>query len=210
MWSFGTTMTIAHDRQDHQQKQQQHDQDSAIPSEAPTRPTTATRPPVGTPSPVTLSDTARDTYARPSSTSQRTLKQLGLFFAGAGFLSLSTLVTRRSVVKKRIATIPSFYTPSNRPVTTLPSDSSLIALEALSLATLNVAGFGIMCTGGLSWAFDITSIEDLRQKARRHIGESGGHADAEAEKEIEDWMAQVLGKKEEREEKPGSLPKKDT
>ncbi|KAK7756662.1 hypothetical protein SLS62_001499 [Diatrype stigma] len=197
--------------QDHQQKQQHDQKDSAIPSsEPPTQPTTATRPPAGAPSAVALPDTTRDAYARPSSTSQRTLKQLGLFFAGAGFLGLSTLVTRRSVVKKRLATIPSFYTPSNRPVNTLPADSSLIALEALSLATLNVTGFGIMCTGGLSWAFDISSLEDLRQKSRRHLGESGGHADEEAEKEIEEWVTKMLGRKEESEDKAGSLPKKDT
>ncbi len=124
------------------------------------------------------------------------MKQLGLFFAGASFLSLSTLITRRAVVRKRLATIPSFYQPSNRPVTTLGSDSSLIALEALNLATLNVIGFGIMCTGGLAWAFDMSSIDDLRRRARGRIGPTGGYTDEEAEREVEEWVAKILGRKE--------------
>ena len=140
------------------------------------------------------------------------MKQLSLFFAGAGFLTLSTLITRRAVARKRIATIPSFYQPSNRPTTKMSSDSSLIALEALNLATLNVMGFGIMCTGGLAWAFDISSVDDLRKRARGHIGPTGGYTDEEAEREVEEWVAKVLLKKEKREreeeEKASSVSKK--
>lgn len=137
---------------------------------------------------------------RPSVLSQRSLKQLGLFWAGAGFLSLATLITRRSVARKTLSTIPKFYTPSNRPVTTIGSDSSLIALEALNLATLNVVGFAVMMTGGFSWALDVSNIDDLRQMARKHIGPAGGRTDEEAEREVEEWVAKVLLRKEKREE----------
>ncbi|OTB02878.1 hypothetical protein M426DRAFT_13123 [Hypoxylon sp. CI-4A] len=133
--------------------------------------------------------------------SQRSLKQLGLFFGGAGFLALSTLVTRRAVLRKRMVTVPKFYNPSNRLVDKIDSDGSFIAFEALNLATLNVVGFGIMATGGLAWAFDISSVDDLRKKARHHIGPPGGQADEEVERAVEEWVAKVLLKKEPREEK---------
>ncbi|KAK6952506.1 hypothetical protein Daesc_007046 [Daldinia eschscholtzii] len=134
---------------------------------------------------------------RPPILSQRSLKQLGLFFAGAGFLTLSTIITRRAITRKRLATIPKFYHQSNQQVSKMESDSSLIALEALNLATLNVMGFGIMMTGGLAWAFDISSVDDLRTMARRQYGATGARTDEEAEREIEEWVAKVLlGRKE--------------
>ncbi|KAJ8125645.1 hypothetical protein O1611_g7991 [Lasiodiplodia mahajangana] len=82
----------------------------------------------------------------------------------------------------------------------MSSDSSLIALEALNLATLNVVGFAIMMIGGVSWAFDISNIDDLRRMARKHIGPSGGRTDEEAEQEIEEWVAKVLLRKEKQQE----------
>ncbi|KAI0838186.1 hypothetical protein F5Y06DRAFT_52023 [Hypoxylon sp. FL0890] len=177
MWSFGTTMTMAKDRD---------------PSpENPVEPAQA---------PQSLQSTIPPPEPRPPILSQRSLKQLGLFFAGAGFLALSTLVTRRAVARKHSMTMPQFFHQSNRPVTKLDSDSSLIALEALNLATLNVMGFGIMVTGGLSWAFDISSVDDLRRMAQRHIGPTGGRTDEEAEREIEEWVAKVLLRKEKKED----------
>lgn len=130
----------------------------------------------------------------------RSLKQLTLFFAGAGFLGLSTFITRRSVGRKYLATLPRFYQPSNRPSNKINSDSSLIALEALNLATLNVIGFAIMATGGLSWAFDVSDIEELRAMARANLGTAGGgRTDEEAEREVEEWVAKVLLRKEQHE-----------
>lgn len=90
----------------------------------------------------------------------------------------------------------------------MQSDSSLIALEALNLATLNVMGFGIMITGGLAWAFDISSIDDLRRMARRHIGPPGGQTDEEAEREVEEWVAKVLLRKEHKEKETQSPSEK--
>lgn len=142
--------------------------------------------------------------------SQRSLKQLGLFFAGGAFLGLSILITRRAVARKLKATVPDFYQQSNRPVKNIQSDNSLIAVEALNLATLNVMGFGIMATGGLAWAFDISSVDDLRRKARRHIGTAaGGYTDEESEREIEEWVASVLLRKDKKERDANSPPKKD-
>ncbi|KAI1738104.1 hypothetical protein F4680DRAFT_190348 [Xylaria scruposa] len=178
MWSFGTTMTMP--------------KDSESTSKHPSP------PPQPDPIPPVQTQTLPET--RPSVLSQRSLKQLGMFFAGAGFLSLATLITRRSVAKKMKATIPKFYTQSNRPVNKIGSDSSLIALEALNLATLNVVGFAIMMTGGVSWAFDVSSIDDLRRMARKHIGPPGGKTDEEAEREVEEWVAKVLLRKEKHEE----------
>ncbi|RYP69981.1 hypothetical protein DL771_005772 [Monosporascus sp. 5C6A] len=196
MWSFGTTMTIA--------KEDDSSKSSPQPSAQP-----AAQPPPEHPIPVASPVTGQDAYTRPSIFSQRSMKQLGLFVAGAGFLSLSVLATRRAIARKRLATIPKFYHPSNRPVNTTNSDSSLIALEALNLATLNVMGFGIMCTGGIAWAFDISSLDDLRSMARGHIGPSGSHIDEEAEREVAEWIAKVLPIKELREQEGDSSPKKD-
>ncbi|GAW21328.1 hypothetical protein ANO14919_108470 [Xylariales sp. No.14919] len=187
MWSFGTTMTMPKDSESASKPPlQPRFEPSLDPIPRTASPASSSSPP--------LSET------RPSVVSQRSLKQLGLFFAGAGFLSLATLVTRRSVARKHIATLPKFYTQSNRPVNKIGSDSSLIALEALNLATLNVVGFAIMMTGGVSWAFDISSIDDLRGMARKHIGPSGGRTDEEAERELEEWVAKVLLRKEKQQE----------
>ncbi|KAI0904498.1 hypothetical protein F4823DRAFT_205557 [Ustulina deusta] len=185
MWSFGTTMTMPKDGESTSKTPPQPPSRPLQPDPIPQTPTAAASP---LPEP------------RPSILSQRSLKQLGLFFAGAGFLSLATLITRRSVARKTMATLPKFYTPSNRPVSKIGSDSSLIALEALNLATLNVAGFAVMMTGGVSWAFDISSIDDLRGMARKHIGPSGGRTDEEAERELEEWVAKIMLRKEKQQE----------
>ena len=129
--------------------------------------------------------------------SRRSMNQLGFFFAGAGFLAFSTLITHRSITRKQIAALPKFYQPSHRSPAARDKnpEGSMIAVEALNLATLNVIAFGIMAAGGVSWAFDISSIDDLRAMARRNIGPPGGRTDEEAEREVEEWMAKVLSRK---------------
>ncbi|TDZ44813.1 hypothetical protein CTRI78_v009303 [Colletotrichum trifolii] len=125
----------------------------------------------------------------------RVSKQLGLFFAGAGFLFFSTMITRRSIVRKQLAAFPKFYQPSHSAAGKHGNpEGSMIALEALNLATLNVISFGMMMTGGVAFAFDITSIEDLRAMARRSIRGAAGQTDEAAEKEFEEWAAKVLTK----------------
>lgn len=70
------------------------------------------------------------------------------------------------------------------------------AFEALSIATINVSSVGMMVTGGLLWAFDISSIEDMRNKVRTNLGTAEFRKDDDAEKEIEEWMASVLDRKD--------------
>ncbi|KAI1092893.1 hypothetical protein F5B19DRAFT_177416 [Rostrohypoxylon terebratum] len=196
MWSFGTTMTMAKDREPSQEKPISPPTSSSEPLQ-PMRPVQPIQP---------IENAIQPSESRLSVFSQRSLKQLGLFFGGAGFMFLSTLVTRRAVARKYMATAPKFYSPSNRPVNKIQSDNSLIALEALKLATINVMGFGIMFAGGLSWAFDVSSVDDIRRMARRNYEKQGVPADEEAEREIEEWIAGVLGRKEKREEEEQAKP----
>lgn len=125
------------------------------------------------------------------------MKQLGLFFAGAGFFTFSMLVTRRSVARKVTASLPKFYQPSHKAPSRGAKDpkDSLIAFEALNLATLNVLSFAMMATGGAAWAFDISSVEDLRAMARSKIGLAAGEIDEEAEREVEEFVSKLLKKK---------------
>ncbi|KAG7140065.1 hypothetical protein HYQ45_003148 [Verticillium longisporum] len=123
------------------------------------------------------------------------LKQLGLFFAGASFLVCSTLITKRAVTRKKLAALPKFYQPSHAAAGKQENpEGSLIALEALNLATLNVFSFAVMATGGVAWAFDVSSVDDLREKARRTIRGEAGKTDEAAEREFEEWATRVLTK----------------
>jgi hypothetical protein len=126
--------------------------------------------------------------------SRRSMRQLGLFAAGAGFLAISTAITRRSLVRKYKASIPRFYQPSNRP--NIEVNGAMEALEALNIATINVFSAGVMFTGGMIWAFDISSLDDMRSKVRKSMGATGSPEDAAAEKEIEEWFDSVLSRKE--------------
>jgi hypothetical protein len=127
---------------------------------------------------------------------RRTRRQLGLFFAGAGFLTLSTMITRRALVRKYNAMVPKFYQQSNRP--NAPTSGAVEALEALNLATVNVFSFGMMFTGGMMWAFNVASIEDMQRYVRGPLGLNGKGSleDKEAEAEVEQWLASVFSKKD--------------
>ena len=77
------------------------------------------------------------------------------------------------------------------------------AFEALNIATVNVLSVGMMLGGGLLYAFDISSLDDMRRQIRASIGVDGPRTEEDAEKEIEEWIASVLnmGSKSEKEEK---------
>jgi hypothetical protein len=124
----------------------------------------------------------------------RSRRQLGLFAAGVGFFALSTAITRRSIVRRYKATIPKFYQPSNQP--NLGINGAMEAFEALNIATVNVFSVGMMVTGGLLWAFDIASLDDMRSKVRTNLGVDPIRTDKDAEDEIEEWFASVLARKE--------------
>jgi hypothetical protein len=125
--------------------------------------------------------------------SPRSRRQLSLFAAGAGFFALSTVVTRRSIARRYRASIPKFYHPSNHANTEI--NGALEAFEALNIATVNVLSVGMMLSGGLLWAFDISSVEDISKKVRTNMG-ANTVRDEDAEKEVEEWFASVLARKE--------------
>ena len=162
---------------------------------------TMSKPPFEQSSPSNL-----ERFDSTSITSPRSLKQLTLFLAGSTFFALSSLITRRAVVRRYAATTPRFYAPSNRPPQAV--NGHLEAFEALNLATINVMSFMMMLGGGTFWAFDISGVDDLRQKLRRKDkGELGvGRSEEGDEEELGKWLAETLGRKG---EKKKSSPSED-
>ncbi|KAK2600704.1 hypothetical protein N8I77_010219 [Diaporthe amygdali] len=146
---------------------------------------------------------------------RRSAKQLGLFAAGAGFLALSTLITRRAVARRMFESAPRMFQPSHHGPRAPPrgqkdkGDDAFVAVEALGLATLNVFSFGVMMTGGFMWAFDISNLEDLRRKARASLYGADGVVDAAAEQQVEEWVAEVLSRKDKRESEQANTSKKN-
>ncbi|RAH42351.1 DUF3433 domain-containing protein [Aspergillus brunneoviolaceus CBS 621.78] len=114
---------------------------------------------------------------------------LKLLLGGTAFLALSLLTTRRAISRRRLAAIPPFYTsaPYHKPTVS----GGVEAFEALNLATLNVLAFAMMSTGGVLYAMDINSVDDMRRYVRRGLVEG----DQEMEREVEAWAAKVLGEK---------------
>jgi hypothetical protein len=69
------------------------------------------------------------------------------------------------------------------------------AFEALNIATINVLSLGMMTIGGLLYAFDISSVDDMRRNVRTRLGVDGVQTDQEAEEEIEGLFASILSNK---------------
>ncbi|RAL66805.1 hypothetical protein DID88_007588 [Monilinia fructigena] len=110
---------------------------------------------------------------------------------GAGFVALSAFVTRRALVRKYRTLLPKFYTPSNR---VHEVDGSMEALEALSVATINVASISLMLTGGSLWALDISTVDDMRQRYRAKMGLLAQETNPEDEKQMEEWVATMMAR----------------
>ncbi|EFX01957.1 hypothetical protein CMQ_5028 [Grosmannia clavigera kw1407] len=154
--------------------------------------------------------------------SRRSLGQLGLFFAGATFVALSTTVTRRAVARRKLEAQLKFFQQSGGTVSkgggaaidsslgdgaiaaSAAADpnpapqGSLVALEALNLASLNVVSFFIMLAGGLSWALDLSSVDDLQHLSQRNLrgsltGNYDVKAEEEAERELSEFMTRIMG-----------------
>ena len=130
------------------------------------------------------------------SISARSRKQFLLLAAGSTFVVLSTSLTRRSLVHRRLATIPKFYGQNNHPSPNFNGPSEAVA--ALNIATLNVAAVSMMLVGGTLWAADISSMDEMRKKIRGGLGVDGG-TEKDAEEEFEEWLATVLERKEDKE-----------
>jgi hypothetical protein len=76
------------------------------------------------------------------------------------------------------------------------------AFEALNIATINVLSLAMLSTGGVLWYLDIASMEDARRKLRGGLGVDGsGRSEEEAEEDFEEWLADVLSRKEAKERK---------
>ncbi|KAK4102130.1 hypothetical protein N658DRAFT_352739 [Parathielavia hyrcaniae] len=142
--------------------------------------------------------------------SHRSLRQLGLFLGGAGFFYWSLRLSRRAITRHQLAAQLKFYQPSHQSAwgsssrsvalsaaeatqQALPKRDPLVAVEALNLATLNTLTFAVAAVGGVAWAFDISTLEELRRITRRSIVEAGGEADEEAEREVVEWVAKTFG-----------------
>jgi hypothetical protein len=139
---------------------------------------------------------------RPSTTSaaveradpaRRARRQNALFFGGIAFTIFSAFVTRRSLARKR-PPIPTTFTPSNAPQP--KPEAGLDAAEALALATMNTVSVFATGIGAAFIYWDIADIEDLREKVRKGVGFDVYGGETDADKEIEDWVAEVLARKD--------------
>ncbi|KAL4722313.1 hypothetical protein ACLX1H_010664 [Fusarium chlamydosporum] len=147
--------------------------------------------------------------APPQPTWERSFRQFGLLLTGVGFLAASVAVSRRSVLRMRQNSFPKFYSSNRNPVKVDPADRSLLAVQALGLATLNVMSFGVMLIGGISWAFDLSSIAELRERTQAAVRRPGS-VNPEDEKAMEELMEDLMGKLGmEKPQKPSDTPEKN-
>lgn len=117
--------------------------------------------------------------------------------AGAGFLAASVFVARRSVLRQRLSMLPPFYASNRAPLNVTDSDRQLLAARALGLATLNVVSFGVLLVGGLSWGFNISSVDELRARTRMALDRPTGMSpeeEREAELEMEKMVEGLMGR----------------
>ncbi|KAM3561007.1 hypothetical protein ARSEF4850_003422 [Beauveria asiatica] len=106
---------------------------------------------------------------------QRQAKQLSLFLLGASFLSASALITRRAVLRRQAEFVPRFFHYSRLAPGSVDSAArSSLAAQALGLATLNVAAFGVLLVGGTAWGFDLCSVAELQARTRMAVRRSTG------------------------------------
>jgi hypothetical protein len=57
----------------------------------------------------------------------------------------------------------------------------------------------MMMAGGAFWAFDISTMDDLRRKVRGGLGIDGtGRSERQAEEDFEEWLAETLARKDQK------------
>ena len=125
----------------------------------------------------------------------RRRRQDGLLYGGALFTLLSLFVTRRALARKK-APFPKPFSPTAPTPAISRGDGALDATEALGLATLNVFSLGMLAAGAVAKYLDIADVEDLRVYVRRNAGFDVYGGDAKADQEMEDWVRDLLSKKE--------------
>ncbi|CCT70277.1 uncharacterized protein FFB20_02376 [Fusarium fujikuroi] len=181
-------------------------------SPAQQRPSANVSIPPATPTPPTISAAPQRTspiIAAQQPSWDRSIRQFGLLLTGAGFLAASVAVSRRSVLRMRHDSFPKFYTSNRHQVKFDSGDRSLLAVTALGLATLNVMSFGVMLVGGISWAFDLSSIEELRQRTQA-VTRRPGMVSPEDEKAMEELIEGLMGKMGmEKPQKPSGISQED-
>ena len=74
-----------------------------------------------------------------------------------------------------------------------------MALEALSLATINVLSWGMVALGAGLWRWDVRSTDEMRRIIRGSMGMDPRMSDKQAEEDMEEWMVSVLARREEKE-----------
>lgn len=129
---------------------------------------------------------------------QRNINQLGFFLAGATFMAASVAVTRRAVIRRQRESIPRFFHASNDAAAAAveSNDRQLLAAQAFGLATLNVTSFGILLTGGLAWAFDLCSMDELKERTQTALYRPAGQGmmNEADEKEMEEMLESMMKK----------------
>lgn len=145
--------------------------------------------------------TDQNDILRPSDdpTASRYTPGLILFAGGAALTLFTSALTRRALVRRYKLARPSFYRSNNAPQ---PKANGLPdALEALTVATLNVCSWATMLAGGWMWSLQVRNLEDLRVRMRSKIGggaRPGTKSKQEVEEEIEEWVAKILARKAEK------------
>jgi len=62
----------------------------------------------------------------------------------------------------------------------------------------------MMMAGGAFWAFDISTMDDLRRKVRGGLGIDGtGRSERQAEEDFEEWLAETLARKDQKRQSRG-------
>jgi len=114
------------------------------------------------------------------------------------FFGLSVLITRRAFARKKFRN-PGFYasSPEAQAEQAKKINGTLEALEALNIATINVASLAMIATGGTMWYMDINNMDDVRRmvKAGSVVDETGQTVKG-GKDEVEEWMATTLTMKE--------------
>ncbi|KAJ9361769.1 hypothetical protein C8Q69DRAFT_9277 [Paecilomyces variotii] len=159
------------------------------------------------PAPPSSSDQNEQSSSSPRSASSslaltntsRVPNNVRILFGGLSFFLISTVVTKRALHRRFSAMIPPYYTSSvyHKP----DINGALEALDAFSIATINVLSLGMVGTGMVMYALDVNSPEDLRKYVRRNYGVAAGTVagvgqgttDNETDKEIETWLQNSLG-----------------
>jgi hypothetical protein len=99
--------------------------------------------------------------------SPRSLRQLSIFALGATCFLASTALTRRAVYRRHLRVKPKFWEPNTNPHEHFSPFHD--AIQALNLASANIASLGIMAVGGTMWTFDISGLKEAQVALRGRL-----------------------------------------